>query len=129
MPQDRSADVEAVISHIDAVFTSGPQSEIDKIKANFGLSNLKRLRRDTQPSSPASLSQPTTRSVTAVADTIISCLILLQRTCPYFFPEAFPLGSSPSPNVANTTSAYKAWNVRVDRLFFANGIREYSSNP
>lgn len=43
MPTNCSADVEAVTAHIDNVFTSGPQSEIDSIKANFGLSNLTHL--------------------------------------------------------------------------------------
>ena len=43
MPPNCSADVEAVISHIDTVFHSGPQSEIDEIKENFGLTNLTHL--------------------------------------------------------------------------------------
>ena len=43
MPKNCSADVEAVISHIDQVFTSGSQSQINAIKANFGLSNLTHL--------------------------------------------------------------------------------------
>ena len=43
MPKNCSADVEAVISHIDQVFTSGSKSQINAIKANFGLSNLTHL--------------------------------------------------------------------------------------
>lgn len=43
MPQNCSADVQAVISHIDTVFTSGQQSETDQIKELFGLSELTHL--------------------------------------------------------------------------------------
>ena len=43
MPQNCSSDIEAIISRIDTVFTMGPQSEIDQIKASFGLSNLTHL--------------------------------------------------------------------------------------
>lgn len=43
MPQNCSADVQAVIAHIDEVLTSGTKSEIDSLKANFGLSNLTHL--------------------------------------------------------------------------------------
>ena len=43
MPKNCSADVEAVIAHVDQVFTTGSQSEIDSIKANFGLENLTHL--------------------------------------------------------------------------------------
>ena len=43
MPQNCSADVQAVIAHIDDVFEAGNQTEIDAIKANFGLSDLEFL--------------------------------------------------------------------------------------
>lgn len=43
MPQNCSADVQAVISQIDTVFTSGSQSAIDAIKSNFGLSDIAHL--------------------------------------------------------------------------------------
>jgi hypothetical protein len=43
MPQNCSADVEAVISHIDQVFTSGSTSQINQIKSNFGLQDLTHL--------------------------------------------------------------------------------------
>lgn len=43
MPKNCSADVQAVIAHIDAVFTTGPQSQIDQIKSTFGLSELTHL--------------------------------------------------------------------------------------
>lgn len=43
MPKNCSSDVQAVISHIDKVFTFGPKSEITKIKATFGLQNLTHL--------------------------------------------------------------------------------------
>lgn len=43
-----------------------------------------------------------------------------QRQCSYFFPEAYASGAF-APNVVKTNKAYDAWNVRKDRLFFANG--------
>ncbi|KAI0787192.1 peptidase S28 [Irpex lacteus] len=43
MPKNCSADVEAVISHVDEVFTSGTKAQIDALKANWGLSNLTHL--------------------------------------------------------------------------------------
>lgn len=46
-----------------------------------------------------------------------------QRQCMYYFPEAFPIGTLPNPNVNKTNAAYTGWNVHVDRLFFANGLR------
>ncbi|KAG7443164.1 uncharacterized protein BT62DRAFT_935498 [Guyanagaster necrorhizus] len=45
------------------------------------------------------------------------------RQCSYMFPEAFP--TSPTTiDVAKTNEAYEGWNVRTNRLFFANGIRD-----
>lgn len=46
-----------------------------------------------------------------------------QRQCTYYFPEAFPEGTLPVPNVEKTNAAYDGWNVQIDRLFFANGKR------
>lgn len=43
MPQNCSADVEAVIGHIDQVFTSGNQAQITQIKTLFGLQNMTHL--------------------------------------------------------------------------------------
>lgn len=43
MPQNCSADVQAVIRYIDQVFTGGSQSDINFVKANFGLESLTRL--------------------------------------------------------------------------------------
>ncbi|KAI0638520.1 peptidase S28 [Trametes polyzona] len=43
MPQNCSADVQAVIAHIDQVFTSGNRREIDHIKALFNMSALTHL--------------------------------------------------------------------------------------
>ena len=43
MPKNCSADVEAVISQIDQVFTKGPQSQINQIKSAFGLGALTHL--------------------------------------------------------------------------------------
>lgn len=37
MPQNCSADVQAVVSYIDATFTNGTQAEIQVILDNFGL--------------------------------------------------------------------------------------------
>lgn len=44
------------------------------------------------------------------------------RQCQAMFPEAFP--SLPVPNTLRTNQAYKGWNVRLQRLFFANGQRD-----
>ena len=43
MPQHCSADVDAVITYIDQVFTNGTQAEINEIKTLFGLPNLTHL--------------------------------------------------------------------------------------
>ena len=43
MPKNCSADVQAVIAHIDSVFTSGNQKEINSIKALFNMSALTHL--------------------------------------------------------------------------------------
>lgn len=43
MPPNCSADIQAVIAHVDYVFTSGKQPQIDSVKANFGLQNLTHL--------------------------------------------------------------------------------------
>ncbi|OBZ70209.1 putative serine protease K12H4.7 [Grifola frondosa] len=43
MPQNCSADVEAVISHIDSTFTSGNTKEINAIKALFNMTDLSHL--------------------------------------------------------------------------------------
>ncbi|THH02814.1 hypothetical protein EW145_g6691 [Phellinidium pouzarii] len=43
MPQNCSADVQAVIAHIDTVFTSGSAAQIDAIKNNFGLGAMEHL--------------------------------------------------------------------------------------
>ncbi|EPQ59204.1 peptidase S28 [Gloeophyllum trabeum ATCC 11539] len=43
MPRNCSADVEAVIAHMDQVFTSGTPSQIAALKAQFGMSNVTHL--------------------------------------------------------------------------------------
>ena len=43
MAKNCSADVEAVISHVDKVFTSGTKSEIDELKDMFNWNNLTHL--------------------------------------------------------------------------------------
>ncbi|GJE96313.1 serine carboxypeptidase S28-domain-containing protein [Phanerochaete sordida] len=43
MPKNCSADVEAVIAHVDKVFTSGTKAEIDALKANWGMQDLTHL--------------------------------------------------------------------------------------
>ncbi|CDO77024.1 hypothetical protein BN946_scf184380.g10 [Trametes cinnabarina] len=43
MPKNCSTDVQAVIAHIDSVFTSGNKKEIDSIKALFNMSALTHL--------------------------------------------------------------------------------------
>ncbi|KAL0955656.1 hypothetical protein HGRIS_001883 [Hohenbuehelia grisea] len=44
------------------------------------------------------------------------------RQCQQMFPAAFP--KPPNVNVARTNAAYKGWNVKINRLFFANGLRD-----
>lgn len=43
MPKNCSADVQAVIAHVDQVFTGSNQTAIDSIKSLFGLSDLTHL--------------------------------------------------------------------------------------
>ena len=43
MPQNCSADVQAVVAHIDKTFTSGTKDEINSIKDTFGLGNVTHL--------------------------------------------------------------------------------------
>ena len=43
MPQNCSADVQAVIAHVDEVFTSNNTDAIQKIKDTFGLGELSHL--------------------------------------------------------------------------------------
>lgn len=44
------------------------------------------------------------------------------RQCSLMFPEAFP--KPPTPAIQRTNTVYKGWKVRIDRLFFGNGIRD-----
>ncbi|KAG6850910.1 hypothetical protein H0H93_006736 [Arthromyces matolae] len=46
------------------------------------------------------------------------------RQCQYMFPEAFP--EPPQTAIAATNHVYKGWDVKLDRLFFANGHRNLS---
>ena len=50
-----------------------------------------------------------------------------ERQCAYFFPEQFGNNTLPVPNVAATNAFYHGWDVKVDRLFIANGQRMCSS--
>ncbi|KAG6896631.1 hypothetical protein C0992_007037 [Termitomyces sp. T32_za158] len=43
------------------------------------------------------------------------------RQCQLMFPEAFP--EPPKTAISETNRVYKGWNVKLDRLFFANGQR------
>ena len=43
MPQNCSADVQAVIAHVDEVFTGTNQTAIQAIKDNFGLGDMTHL--------------------------------------------------------------------------------------
>ncbi|OJA10423.1 hypothetical protein AZE42_08964 [Rhizopogon vesiculosus] len=45
-----------------------------------------------------------------------------ERQCVNFLPEAF--ASPPQPTTAVTNMIYAGWNVDVERLFFANGLRD-----
>ncbi|TFK43800.1 serine carboxypeptidase S28-domain-containing protein [Crucibulum laeve] len=44
------------------------------------------------------------------------------RQCQQMFPAAF--SKPPTVNTAKTNRVYKGWDVKVDRLFFANGMRD-----
>ncbi|KAG6830155.1 hypothetical protein H0H87_008998 [Tephrocybe sp. NHM501043] len=44
------------------------------------------------------------------------------RQCQFMFPEAFP--QPPKTAIKKTNKNYKGWNVRLNRLFFANGQRD-----
>ena len=43
MPKNCSADVEAVIAHVDDVFTNGPDDTISALKSNWGLGGVTHL--------------------------------------------------------------------------------------
>ena len=43
MPQNCSADVQAVIAHVDQVFTSGTTAQINSLKANWGMQDVTHL--------------------------------------------------------------------------------------
>lgn len=43
MPKNCTADVEAVISHVDTVFTLGSTSQKNALKAQFGMQNVTHL--------------------------------------------------------------------------------------
>ncbi|EKM56364.1 uncharacterized protein PHACADRAFT_253438 [Phanerochaete carnosa HHB-10118-sp] len=220
MPQNCSADVEAVIAHVDQVFTQGSESEINGLKANWGMQNLthlddvagalrnnlwdwQSLSSDTgseglffqfcdalevkngtvAPASGWGLDHAlaswgaywnsTYLELLCGKQDVVDCLgtydptqsvftddsignddrswewivcnqvgflqegapenhptvvtRLVQpsydeRQCTYFFPQAF--SQPPVPNVQSVNSAYKGWNVSIDRLFFANGQRD-----
>ncbi|KAL1681595.1 serine carboxypeptidase S28-domain-containing protein [Schizophyllum commune] len=44
------------------------------------------------------------------------------RQCQYMFPEAFP--EPPVTQINRTNTEYKGWDVREQRLFFANGHKD-----
>ncbi|KAJ7591580.1 peptidase S28 [Mycena floridula] len=44
------------------------------------------------------------------------------RQCRLMFPEAFP--TPKIPNTDRTNIVYEGWDVKLDRIFFANGIRD-----
>lgn len=43
MPQNCSADVQAVVTYVDATFTNGSQAEIQSVLSNFGLGAITHL--------------------------------------------------------------------------------------
>jgi len=44
------------------------------------------------------------------------------RQCQQMFPAAFP--TKPTVQINRTNNVFKGWNVRLNRLFFANGMRD-----
>ena len=57
--------------------------------------------------------------------------ISTQRTCGYFFPDAFtgPQNSSSFLKALAVNKAYGGWNVTTERLVFVNGERESPLPP
>lgn len=49
-------------------------------------------------------------------------LITYQRQCQLMFPEAFE--KPPKVDIKGTNKAYKGWDVRIENIFFANGMRK-----
>ncbi|KZP04566.1 peptidase S28 [Athelia psychrophila] len=47
-----------------------------------------------------------------------------ERQCAYYFPEQFGNATTPAPNANATNAFYNGWDVKVDRLFIANGQRD-----
>ncbi|PBL02968.1 hypothetical protein ARMGADRAFT_279728 [Armillaria gallica] len=45
-----------------------------------------------------------------------------QRQCQMYFPEAFP--DPPFPDTSDINTLYEGWDVSLDRIFFATGIRD-----
>ncbi|KAF4598845.1 hypothetical protein EYR38_007253 [Pleurotus pulmonarius] len=67
-----------------------------------------------QDGAPANSPSLVTRLVQPTADL---------RQCSMMFPKAFPKPPKTIP-VDRINRAYHGWNVKVDRLFFANGVRD-----
>ncbi len=44
MPRNCSADIQAVIAHVDEVFGGDNTTAIDELKANFGMSGVKHVK-------------------------------------------------------------------------------------
>ncbi|KAF9450668.1 hypothetical protein P691DRAFT_809949 [Macrolepiota fuliginosa MF-IS2] len=44
------------------------------------------------------------------------------RQCQFMFPDAFP--KPPVVNISGTNTAYKGWDVQIQNIFFANGMRD-----
>ncbi|KAG6808517.1 hypothetical protein H0H92_003858 [Tricholoma furcatifolium] len=196
MPQNCSADVQAVIAHVDEVFTGTDAAAIQALKDNWGLGDMTHLddvagslrnnmwdwqslqvftgpggqffdfcdalevkNGEVAPASgfgldhaltawgaywnetyyalrrctrgkPYACNPPRSASLRlrtyfkAQAESFSNIYITrLQRQCQYMFPTAFPNGVNVQVN--RTNELYAGWDVNIDRLFFANGIRKH----
>lgn len=52
----------------------------------------------------------------------VDLLPIFKRQCQQMFSAAFP--TEPNVDIVGTNAKYKGWNVKLDRLFFANGMRK-----
>ncbi|VDC02128.1 unnamed protein product [Peniophora sp. CBMAI 1063] len=46
------------------------------------------------------------------------------RQCQYYFPEQFSDGEPSSAQILKTNDIYKGWDIDVQNVFFANGVRD-----
>ncbi|KAF8827103.1 hypothetical protein HHX47_DHR5000888 [Lentinula edodes] len=149
MPANCSADVEAVIAHVDEVFSGNDATAIQVLKDNWGLGEMTHLDDvagfrnnlwDWQSLSPTSgpgatffqfcdalevkdgVNAPATGWGLDHALTAWGSFWNETYLDAHVF--ASPADVPMAAGVANVNKQYTGWNVSVDRLFFANGQRD-----